>query len=218
VNPPSVRSLAVKALAATCWSRLTILERELAEPLPDLGGIAGLEFGLLVPADALEYAALVPGSSATQLDDRLRAGHRGFGIRHQGRLIGVSWAALGRVQVPYLRGTLALQPDEALVHGAFVAEEMRGKQVSSQGGLYRLRWLRDAGYRRAVAAILPENTAAFGPPEKLGYRRIGTAYGVGAGPMRLVRVVPRSPATRSAKVMPIRRTHPQPSVSRDERR
>jgi hypothetical protein len=199
MNARRARSLAVKALAATCCSRLALLERELAEPLPDLDGPAELVFGLLGPADAEEYAALVPGASPEEVSDRLHAGERGFAVRHRGRLVGVSWAAFGRVRVDYLRATLALQPDEALVHGAFVAPDMRGQHVSSQGGLYRLRWLRGAGYRRVMAAILPENTAGFGPPEKLGYRRIGTAYAIGPGPVRVARLVGRarnSPASR----------------------
>jgi hypothetical protein len=185
------RSLAVKALAATCCSRLTLLERCLAEPLPDLDGLLELEFGPLTPADAEEYAALVPGASAGQVRNRLRAGDLGFAVRDRGRLVGVSWAAFGSVRVAYLRGTLALRPDEALVEGAFVATDMRGKHISSQGGVYRLRWLREAGYRRVVTVILPENTAGFGPPEKLGYRRIGTAYGIGLGSLRRVIVVHR---------------------------
>jgi GNAT superfamily N-acetyltransferase len=201
MSPLQARSLAVKALAATCCSRLTMLERELAEPLPDLGGPAELEFGLLELTDAEEYAALVPGASTEQVGDRLRAGERGFTVRHRGRLVGVSWAAFGRVRVDYLRGTLALAPDEALVQGAFVAPDMRGQHVSSRGSVSRLRWLRDAGYRRVVTAILPGNTAGFGPPEKLGYRRVGTAYGIGPGPLRLVRVVRRTPATRSAELI-----------------
>jgi hypothetical protein len=52
-----------------------------------------------------------------------------------------------------------------------------------------------------VTAILPENTAGFGPPEKLGYRRVGTAYGIGPGPFRLVRVVRRTPTTRPAELI-----------------
>ena len=68
-------------------------------------------------------------------------------------------------------------------------------------GAYRPRWLRDAGYRRVVTAILPENTAGFGLSEKLGYRRVGTAYGIGPGPLRLVRLVRRTPATRSAELI-----------------
>jgi hypothetical protein len=183
------RSLAVKVLAATCYARLTLLERMLDEPLPDLSNPLGLAFGLLTPADAEEYAELVSGASAEQMRVRLQAGDLCFATRQQGRLVGVSWAVSRSVRVPYLRGTLRVRSGDALVEGAFVAPAMRGQQVSALGGAYRLRRLREAGYRRALALILPENTAAFGPPETLGYHRIGTASGVGPGSRRMVIVV-----------------------------
>jgi hypothetical protein len=185
------RPLAVKLLAATCYARLTLLERTLDEPLPDLSNPLGLAFGLLTPADAEEYAELVPGASAEQMRVRLQAGDLCFATRHQARLVGVSWAVSRSLRVPYLRGTLRVRSGDALVEGAFVTPAMRGQQVSTLGGAYRLRRLREAGYRRALALILPENTAAFGPPETLGYHRIGTAYGVGPGSCRMVIVVHR---------------------------
>jgi len=103
----------------------------------------------------------------------------------------VSWAVTGAFGVPYLRGSLSLRPGEALVEGAYVAPELRGNQVAPRGGLYRLSWLRAAGYRRVMAAVLPENTAGLRPPDRLGYRRIGTAHGIGLGPLRRVLVTGR---------------------------
>jgi hypothetical protein len=185
------RSLVVKALAATCYARLTLLERPLDEPLPELLNPLELTFGPLTHGDAEEYAELVPGASAEQVRASLQAGDLGFATRHHGRLVGVSWAVSRSVRVPYLGGTLRVRSGDALIEGAFVAPPMRGQQVSSLGGAYRLRRLREAGYRRSLALVLPENTAAFGPPETLGYRRIGTAYGVGLGRRRLVIVIPR---------------------------
>jgi RimJ/RimL family protein N-acetyltransferase len=204
----------VKSLAATCCSRLALLERSVEAPFPELGGLPQLDFGLLGSADAEEYAALVPGASAHEVRDRLRAGEIGFAERDRGRLVAVSWAAFGRVAVPYLRGTLALPPDDALVHGLFVAPDMRGKHVSLHGAVCRLNWLREAGYRRMVAAILPENVAAFGAPDWLGFRRIGTAYGVGIGAFRRVIVVRRKrPANRGLMPAAGRRSPRQRSAS-----
>lgn len=191
------RSLAIKGAAATCYSRLTLLERSLEVPLPALDCELELELRPLIASDAEAAAELVPGESTTMFRERLRAGGLGFAALYRGRLIGVSWAATGRVQVPYLRAALALFPDEALEYGTFVAPDMRAKHVASQGGIYRLRWLRDAGYRHAITAVLPENEAGFGPPTRLGYRRVGTAYGVGIGAFRRV-IVRRRPAEPAA--------------------
>src|ERR1700685_4143089 len=79
------RSLAVKVLAATCYARLTLLERTLDDPLHDLSNPLGLAFGQLTPADAVEYAELVPGASAEQMRARLQAGDLCFATTQQGR-------------------------------------------------------------------------------------------------------------------------------------
>ena len=186
-----LRSTMIKLLAATCYSRLALLERSLDEPLPELEGPLALEFGILAPAEADEYVALVPGASAAHVRRRLGSGDVCFTVRRAGRLVAVSWAVTGAFRVPYLRGTLSLSPGEALVEGAYVAPELRGNKVAPRGGHYRLSWLRAAGYRRVVAAVLPENTAAFKAPAKLGYRRTGTAHGIGLGPFRWVLVTGR---------------------------
>lgn len=189
------RSLWVKALAATCCSRLTLLERSLSVPLPALDRELELELRPLSASDADACAALVPGESAGRFHDRLRAGDLGFAALHRGRLVGVSWAATGNVYVRHLRATLRLRPDEALVYGVFVASDMRAKHVASRVGICGLRWLRDAGYRRALTAILPENEAGFGPPAMLGYRRVGTVYGIGIGSSRRTFVRPTAAGT-----------------------
>ena len=179
-----MHSLAIKVLAATCCSRLVVLERRLTPPLPELESPPEMEYSLLGPAQASEYAALVPKASPEQVRRRMSAGDLCFAVRHRGRLVGVSWASTGRVRMPYLRASLLLPPDEAVVDGAFVAPDMRGRHVASAAGAFRLNWLQAAGYRRVIAAILPENASAFGPPKKLGYRLIGIAYGVGLGGLR----------------------------------
>ena len=182
-----MHSLAVGALAATCYSRLILLERWLDESLPQLESRIELEYSLLGLAEVGDYLALVPGASDRQVQARLRRGDRCFAARHHGRLVGVSWASTGRVVVPYLHARLTLRPDEAIVDGAYVAPGLRGLRVSSSAGSHRLRWLRAAGYRRVLAAVLPENTVAFLPPvKKLAYHRLGTAHSIGVGRWRRV--------------------------------
>lgn len=193
-----LRSLAVRSLAATCYARLVLLERRLddpADPLPELVGALELEFGRLTGADAEEYAALVPWSGVEEVPRRLRAGELGFSIRHRGRLVGVSWAVFGVRRISHLHGSLALAPDEALIEAAYVAPELRGKGVAAEGGRDRLSCLREAGYRRAIALVLPENTAGFGPPVRLGYRRAGMLVSIGLGERRRV-IAPRRRRTR----------------------
>jgi len=179
-----LRSLAVKVLAATCYSRLVLFGRRLDDPIPDVDSRLELAYSLLSADDIDDYVRLVPGASAMQIRARLSQGQRCFAVRHDGRLVAVSWALTGRVHVPYLRASLRLERDEALIAEAYVAPELRGLGVSSSAGRHRLTWLRDAGYRRVMAAILAENRLAFSPPERLGYERWGTVYSFGIGQLR----------------------------------
>lgn len=185
------RALAVKALAATCYSRLVLFERQLDQPLPELDMPVELELGLLDPAEAEQYAELVPGSTAEGVRARLQAGDRCFAARYRGRSVEVNWALAGTPRVPYLRGVLVLGRDELLSAEAFVAPDMRGRNVHPASVAYKLRRLQDAGYRRVLALILPENVTAMRVMEKLGYRRVGVAYGIGLGSFRRVFVVHR---------------------------
>jgi SAM-dependent methyltransferase len=50
--------------------------------------------------------------------------------------------------------------------------------------MHSLRCLRDAGYRRFLSAIMPENKSAFHPLEKLGYRPLGVMGYLKIGPWR----------------------------------
>jgi hypothetical protein len=44
--------------------------------------------------------------------------------------------------------------------------------------------MRERGYRRAIATLLPENASARNTPEAIGYRPIGWIGYVGIGPWR----------------------------------
>jgi GNAT superfamily N-acetyltransferase len=185
------RDLIVRALAATCYSRLALLERELDDPLPDVHTPIELELGLLDPADLADYLALVPDATSDGVLGRLAHGDQCFTARREQTLVGVSWAAARDVHIWYLHGALRLRDGEALIDGGYVAPAWRGRNVATALGAFRLAWLREAGLTKVLALILPENSAAFGPPLKLGYRRSGVVRALGVGPLRRL-VIARS--------------------------
>jgi GNAT superfamily N-acetyltransferase len=195
-----IAALLIKALAATCYSRLVLFERLLDEPIwrPDDG--FGFELDELAPTDADEYARLVPGSDPSDVQAHLSAGHYGYCARHDQRLVAVAWLQTGEVEVPYLRGKVRLKSDETLAGGLFVEPGLRGRNVPMLVGLRVLARLREAGHRRTLGLVLPENTAGFSPAGKLGYRRIGVVHGVGLGRRRrIITVLDRELAWRCWK-------------------
>lgn len=189
------RSVAVKALAATCWSRLGLFALSLHNPFPVVSSPLPLELGLLGPHQAEAHAALVGDASPEQVRERLRRGELCFTAHLGDQLVAVSWTLTGEVLLPYLRGRLALPAGDTLSASSWVAPALRGRNIHPVLSVYRLGWLRDAGYTRVLAAVLPENAPALRLCDKLGFAKIGVAYGVGLGSRRRVIVVGRRQPT-----------------------
>ena len=88
------------------------------------------------------------------------------------KAIGCAWASrtndirVNRVQ-PHLF------PGDVCVHDLFVAPEYRGLGIGRTLASYRLHYLRDQGYKRAVGIILENNIPALIINEKMGYIQIG---------------------------------------------
>jgi GNAT superfamily N-acetyltransferase len=184
-----IRELAVKALAATCWSWLTLLVRSLDEPLPEVQAALALEFGTLRESEADEYVAAVP-DNPERIRRRLRAGELCCTARHEGRLVGVIWSdAEGSPYVQHLHGRLRLAEDEVLITSLYTADDVRRAGIAASLGRAQHERLRASGYRRAVTLVLASNRAGFGPTRRLGYHREGIVLGVGLGPWRRVFVV-----------------------------
>jgi GNAT superfamily N-acetyltransferase len=189
------KSVAVKTLAATCWSRLGLFAFSLGDPFPVISSPLQLDLGLLGPHDAEAHAALVGDASPEQVRGRLRRGELCFTAHLNGELIAVSWTQTGTVPIPYLRGTLELADGDTVNASSWVAPPLRGKNVHPVLSVHRLGYLRDAGYKRVIAAVLPENAPALRLCDKLGYEKIGVAYGVGLGSRRRVIVARRRIST-----------------------
>jgi GNAT superfamily N-acetyltransferase len=185
-----VRSFAVKA---TCCSRLVLLERRLDEAPPSFPARPDLELGLLSADDVSEYVELVPAASARAVLARLRRGDVCFCARHQGRLIALGWAVLGKPRIPWVPSRPWLTSGHALIDGVFVADDQRGQNVWPVLGACAQRWLRDRGYRRTLLAVPPGNRASLRSAAKLGYRRSGVAYLVGLGAVRGLILAPAKP-------------------------
>jgi GNAT superfamily N-acetyltransferase len=171
---------------ATCgriaYRRLVLLERRLDEPIVDVAALVPVEIGLLERAEIADHARLVPGTDPVDIRARLEAGQWCFVARLQGRLVCARWAATGRIRVDYLACDLDLAADEAYSYGLYTDPAFRGHGVSPAASVAMLRHLRAAGFRRVVAAILPENRASLRSVAKTGYRPYGLMGRVKLGP------------------------------------
>ena len=69
-------------------------------------------------------------------------------------------------------------------YDTYTAERCRGRGIAGVRALWAADYLREAGYRRLVGWIAPQNRPAFGPARKAGYRRLGVAGFIRLGPWR----------------------------------
>jgi GNAT superfamily N-acetyltransferase len=66
-----------------------------------------------------------------------------------------------------------LRPGDACVHDLFVSPAHRGQGIGQALVSHRLRFLREHGYKRAIAAVLKDNIPALKVDERTGYTHIG---------------------------------------------
>jgi GNAT superfamily N-acetyltransferase len=179
-----IQSLWFKVLGESVYRRVALFELPLDVQLPEPAPAVEAALGELGEADADEYAAFQPRVSAAQVRERLAFGHRCFLARVHGQLAHVSWAAIGTLSSAYLGRGVPLAPGEACSWETYTTPELRGLGLGPAVRLVMASVLRDSGYRRLLAAVLPENRPGIRLVEKLGYHRIGVVGYVRVGRWR----------------------------------
>jgi GNAT superfamily N-acetyltransferase len=66
-----------------------------------------------------------------------------------------------------------LRPGDACLHDLFVSPAHRGQGIGHALISYRLRFLHDHGYKRAITVVRKDNTPSLKANKKTGYTRIG---------------------------------------------
>lgn len=178
------RSLWFKLLGETVYRRMDLFERQLDQPILQRTARVPVVIEVMSLADVDEYLAFRPGADRAEVRRRLDAGQWCFVARHQGRMVHACWAAAGPVWIAYLGRDMELGSDEAYVYDGFTLPDYRNEDIAGQRYGHMLRFLREAGFRRTFAAAMPENTVAYRPIEKAGYRSVGMIGYVKLGPWR----------------------------------
>lgn len=194
-----LKSLWFKGLAETVYRRAILVERPLDGSLASITADVAASIGLLSEGEVDDYLSLRPETSPAEVRRRLERKHVCFAARHEGRIVSAAWLVTGRAWIDYLACEMQLAPDEAYLYESFTAPPFRGRNIPAMRGTYEARYFRDAGYRRLVAVIMPENKPALRHAEKAGWHVFGMMGYVALGPWRrdFLRVKPgaRRPRT-----------------------
>lgn len=168
-----MRSLWFRVLGRTVYRRVIVLERRLDEPIPGVTADIPAVVSILTDADVDQYAAFRPDTEKAEVRRRLRAGHRCFVVRYEGRIVHAGWAAPTKAWVQYLDCEFPLGSGDVYQFDSYTAAAFRGLDLAAARVTWMAMFFREAGARRLLAVVWPENTRAFRPLEKAGYRAVG---------------------------------------------
>ena len=157
-------------MSRTVYRRLILVERLLDEPDPALEAETTLTVALLHPDQIADYCNFRADAKPDEVRNRLESGLKCFAASLNNQLIAVVWAATQSAKIDYLDLEIPLQPGEAYIFDSYTSPQHRGRNVAGARSSQMIRYMRNAGYKRLIATILPENKPAFRAVTKLGYK------------------------------------------------
>lgn len=200
VRREGIRSLWFRILGETVYRRLLLMQLPLDEPLPSLSARLPVVVERLEESQIDEFLRFRPDADPSEVRRRVEAGHWCFVVRLDGRIVHGCWIGRGRAWIDYLGCDIELAPDEAYSYESFTAPDFRGWNFAPTRVMGTARFLREAGYRRLLAVMLPENAPAVRLLAKTGYRAFGVVgyVGIGRGRRHFRRVWQRAPGVSPA--------------------
>ena len=177
-------SLWFRILGRTVYRRAIFIELPLSEQVPTATTSLAVTVGMLTELEVNEYINLLPDADPAKIRARLAAGQRCFVIRLEGKIVHVGWATTGRVRIEYFAREITLAPDEVFVFGSYTAHEYRGKNLAGVRIAAMASFFREAGYKRMIGIVVPENKIGLSSPQKMGYRPVGLMSQLRLGPWR----------------------------------
>jgi RimJ/RimL family protein N-acetyltransferase len=194
-----VRGFILKILSITkVYRRVLLEERDLDEPIPRIIASVPIVVDLLTREEVDDLAAFLDYLTTSEIRRRLDAGHLCFVARHRRRIVHASWATVDVGHLGEVGLQIRLKPDEAYLSQMRTAPEFRNKNVARARISWTLTYLHNAGFRRVISDVLPENKASQRASAPLGFKQIGWVARIILGPLKITLF--RPPPKRYAKV------------------
>jgi GNAT superfamily N-acetyltransferase len=179
-----VGALWFKILARSVYRREILIERPLSDPIPEINSSLLVDIALLQTQEIAEYFRFRPNADLADIGRRVDRGHCCFVARCEGRIVSASWTTTEGAWSSYLGREIVMTSGDVYTYDSFTDPDFRGQQVATVRLAAMLRFFREAGYVRLVSIIVPENSGALRPPEKMGYHPFGVIGYFKLGPWR----------------------------------
>ena len=176
------RTEGVSGVWQKAWDRLSekpVHRRLLVLELPFLNGLPVVEprvpvtFEELTESDFAELIALRPFLTEEVIKLRLRAGHRFYVGKLNGRIVYTCLVAVKKAYLGYLGIAFPLSPQEVYFGEAYTVPECRRNHLHSACISLVSRTMHQLGYRHVVALVYPRNLPALRSFKKVGFQKKG---------------------------------------------
>ncbi len=181
-----LRSFWFKLIGEFGYRRMLMVEYRLDDPIPGFTEGLPVHNDLLKAGELGAYLAFRPEIGQTEVTNRLDSGQLCFVAWHDGRIVSACWSSAGSARIDYLDHETRLADGEAYLYDKFTLPAYRGHRIANAVRVYQLQHLRQAGYHRAVAALVPENKTALRDNAKGGFRPVGMIGRVKIGPWQRI--------------------------------
>jgi hypothetical protein len=177
-----LRNFWFKLIGELGYRRMLVVAYRLEEPIPEFVPRLAVRNDLLGKSEVDAYLAFRPESDRAELINRLDSGQLCFVAWHEGQIVSACWTAAQATRIPFLDCDCELADGDAYLYDKFTSEAYRGQRLAHAVRMHQLRYLRNAGYRRAIGAVVPENRRAMLENRRGGFRPLGLIGRIKIGP------------------------------------
>jgi len=149
------------------------MECRLDQQIPEVSPRVAARIAPLSADDCESYGRFRGQLSLVTMRRRLERGQQCFATWHEGQIVHAGWATTREGWIDYLGCEFPLEAGDVYQFDSYTAPAFRGLGLAAGRVAWMARVFRDAGFRRLLAVVWPENVHAFRPLEKAGYRRCG---------------------------------------------
>ncbi len=166
--------------SVVAYDQVFLVERDLGLPIEERPLDLPIEFRLATAddIDSLTEELRYTEAGLHRTRRRLDEGHMCVVAAHQGRIISVSWMAVGLRGFECLGTKLSLGPGWAYVYHVRTLATYRSMGLQQALGAHRMTMAKEAGAIRTIAWIDTKNAPSLRFATRVGTQTIGTIWSV----------------------------------------
>ena len=172
-------------LRHTIFRHVNLIERELTDEIPLVRSKVPFKVTRLGAEEIDAYCRFRPRTTPREVARRLERGSVCFVAWHAGRIVSGAWYHAGEAWIEDVDRRFELPPDTVYSYDAHTIPELRGRRVTPARASIALAELRNSGFRRGVAFVLPGNRSGERSRARSGWRRFGVAGYLNLGLARI---------------------------------